>query len=119
MWTTISGLLLLLSSYNIVIIHGSTVLPSIDFQDPPVKYENVKNKADKIGAFEVKNLGQSYHESMQKFFRDAPACLQQNPTLPKMKQFVNCQLRSLGYRMTFTLRNSYMICLTLSLVSNK
>ena len=83
MWTAFCGLLLL-SSYNIVIIYGDNVLPSIDFQDPNVRYKSVRDKADKIGAFEVTNIGQSYQKSMQKFFLNAPACLQQGLTLPNM-----------------------------------
>ena len=83
MWTAFCGLLLL-SSYNIVIIYGDNVLPSIDFQDPNVRYKSVRDKANKIGAFEVTNLGQSYQKSMQKFFLNAPACLQQDLTLPNM-----------------------------------
>ena len=63
MWTSISALLLL-SFYNILTeIQGNTILPSINFQDPNVRYKSVRNVANKIGAFEVKNLGKLYHES--------------------------------------------------------
>merc|ERR1712156_1167186 len=83
MWTSLCGLLLL-SSYNIVIIYGHNVLPGIDFQDTNGRYENIRDKTNKFGAIEVKNLGQSYHDSMQKFFLNAPSCLQQDRTLPNM-----------------------------------
>ena len=81
MWEAFSGLLVL---GFVVQIHGHNTLPSIDFQDPNVKYESIKNEADKIGAFVVKNIGDSYLESIQKFFLNAPACLQQDQTLPNM-----------------------------------
>merc|ERR1712156_308988 len=106
MWTSLCRLLLL-SSYNIVIIYGDNVLPSIDFQDTNSRYENIRNEANKIGAFEVKNLGQSYYQSMQTFFLNAPLCLQQDQTLP------NVVMNDGSVRTTFAKSNSneYPNCL--------
>jgi len=81
MWTEFSGLLIL---GFVVQIHSHNSLPSIDFQNLDVRIENIRNEANKIGAFEVKNLGQSYYQSMQKFFLNAPSCLQNDQTLPNM-----------------------------------
>ena len=90
MWTlNRTGLLLLLliSTCNFVIIsggnHGS--LPSIDVHDSVIRSRDVKNEiTNKIGAFEVKNLGEAYQQSMKQFFSQAPACLEKDTTLPKM-----------------------------------
>ena len=80
------GLFLFLISINcnFVMISGGKWLPSIDFHDSVIRSRNVKNEANKIGAFEVKNLGEAYHQSMKQFFRQAPACLEKDPTLPTM-----------------------------------
>ena len=80
-------LLLIISTCNFVIIsggnHGS--LPSIDVHDSVIRSRDVKNEVtDKIGAFEVKNLGEAYQKSMKEFFSQAPACLEKDTTLPKM-----------------------------------
>ena len=80
-------LLLLISTCNFVIISGGNhgLLPSIDVRDSVIRSRDVKNEiTNKIGAFEVKNLGEAYQESMKQFFSQAPACLEKDTTLPKM-----------------------------------
>ena len=63
--------------------HG--LLPSIDVHDSVIRSQDVKNEVtNKIGAFEVKNLGEAYQKSMKEFFSQAPACLEKDTTLPKM-----------------------------------
>ena len=63
--------------------HG--LLPSIDVHDSVIRSRDVKNEVtNKIGAFEVKNLGEAYQQSMKQFFSQAPACLEKDTTLPKM-----------------------------------
>ena len=63
--------------------HG--LLPSIDVRDSVIRSRDVKNEiTNKIGAFEVKNLGEAYQQSMKQFFSQAPACLEKDTTLPKM-----------------------------------
>ena len=90
MWTlNRTGLLLLLliSTCNFVIISGGNhgLLPSIDVHDSVIRSQDVKNEVtNKIGAFEVKNLGEAYQQSMKQFFSQAPACLEKDTTLPKM-----------------------------------
>ena len=64
--------------------HGLS-LPSIDVHDSVIRSQDVKNEVtNKIGAFEVKNLGEAYQKSMKEFFSQAPACLEKDPTLPTM-----------------------------------
>ena len=80
-------LLLLISTCNFVIISGGNhgLLPSIDVRDSVIRSRDVKNEiTNKIGAFEVKNLGEAYQQSMKQFFSQAPACLEKDTTLPKM-----------------------------------
>ena len=81
-------LLLLISTCNFVIISGGNhglSLPSIDVHDSVIRSQDVKNEVtNKIGAFEVKNLGEAYQKSMKQFFSQAPACLEKDTTLPKM-----------------------------------
>ena len=80
-------LLLLISTCNFVIISGGNhgLLPSIDVRDSVIRSRDVKNEiTNKIGAFEVKNLGEAYEKSMKQFFSQAPACLEKDTTLPKM-----------------------------------
>ena len=80
-------LLLLISTCNFVIISGGNhgLLPSIDVHDSVIRSRDVKNEVtNKIGAFEVKNLGEAYQQSMKQFFSQAPACLEKDTTLPKM-----------------------------------
>ena len=80
-------LLLLISTCNFVIISGGNhgLLPSIDVHDSVIRSRDVKNEiTNKIGAFEVKNLGEAYQQSMKQFFSQAPACLEKDTTLPKM-----------------------------------
>ena len=80
-------LLLFISTCNFVIISGGNhgLLPSIDVHDSVIRSQDVKNEVtNKIGAFEVKSLGEAYQKSMKEFFSQAPACLEKDTTLPKM-----------------------------------